>query len=74
METPFTITPDGRELLDYKITLLSTVDLIATLLALCVVFGVERVELSIKATYCREDADKIITMMNFSSLNHKTGE
>jgi len=56
---------DGRELLNDKITLLPSVDLIAALLGLSVVFGVERIEEAINATYGKKEADQIITCMNF---------
>lgn len=63
MSSPFT-TQFGREVLTSEMTDKSPVDLVVALFAAAIAFGIDRVELAIKATYPKDGASQIISGMN----------
>lgn len=53
-----------KEILASNITLKSPVDLVIALVSISLCFGIDRVELAIENTYCKNEAAQIRAMVN----------
>jgi hypothetical protein len=63
MKSPF-ITTQGIETLSEEVTDQDGIDLTIALLAIALCFGIDRTEAAIKATYPRDTANQITSMLN----------
>jgi hypothetical protein len=60
---------DGKEIFSDKVTRREPIKLVTALLALAVIYGIDRIETVINNTYAPSEASKIVEMMNFVTKN-----
>lgn len=63
-ENPFVMTILSREVFCREVIALAPTDLVSFMLAASLVYGPDRIEAAIKATYTRKDSDQIIKIIN----------